>query len=132
MSDDWTDNLFKRGSHFLVEFALESSGAMPAREFLEQHEGGRHRRSRTKIVACVARLADTRPGEFRDAARFKPVDGEIYEFRADQLRLLCAYNGKGRLLLISGVVKKQNELRPEDIKRARRILQEHRQWDATN
>lgn len=126
MSGEDDDNLFKQGNHFLVEFAVDGERQMPARAFLDADHGPRHKRSCIRVVASVDRFADTRPGEFRDPARFKPVEGEIHEFRDDQVRVLCAYNGAGRLLLLDGVIKKKDDLRPADIKRAKRILAEHR------
>lgn len=76
----------------------------------------------------IERFASCQPGTFRDPQRFKPVGDGIHEFRDDQLRLLCAFDGKGRLLLLCGVVKKKDDLRPEDVERAKGILDAHRRW----
>ena len=88
--------------------------------------GSRHRRSFNRIAVTIDRFANTPPGQFRDPTRFKHVGGDIYEFRDDQVRVLCAYDGKGRMLLLDGVIKKRDELRHADIERAKRLLMEHR------
>lgn len=126
MIPEEAENEFCRGQFFSVVFAREASGREPAREFFETQHAARHAKSVLKVQVTVQRFASYAPGSFRDPGRFKPVEGGIHEFRDDQVRLLVAYDGKGRLLLLDGVVKKRDDLRPEDVERAKRVLQEHR------
>ncbi len=128
MSSGDAESEMVRGSFFGVLFARSADGSEPAKRFLEETRGDRHARSCKKLLVTIVRFASCQPGTFRDPQRFKPIGNEIHEFRADQLRLFCSYDGKGRLLLLCGVVKKQDELRPEDVARATRILDEHRAW----
>lgn len=128
MSSGDAEHEMVRGGFFRVVFARNSEGAEPAADFLAEARGDRHARSCKKLLVTITRFASCQPGTFRDPQRFKPVEDGILEFRADQLRLLCGYDGKGRLLLLCGVVKKKDDLRPEDVARATRILHEHRAW----
>lgn len=114
------------GQHFEVVFAGDTDGSEPARRFLDSAFVGRHNKSCKKILTTIHLFADTPRGGFRDPSRFKAVRGEIFEFRHDQIRLLCAFDGKGRLLLLHGVVKKKDDLRSQDIERAESILVAHR------
>ena len=104
------DACFVRGSNFSVFFVRDSGDSFPARDFLGAAVGSRHRRSFNRIAVTIDRFANTPPGQFRD----------------DQVRVLCAYDGKGRMLLLDGVIKKRDELRHADIERAKRLLMEHR------
>src|SRR4051794_40194305 len=81
---------------------------------------------RLKIMALFKRLADK--GDIASREHFKCLgkQGEgLWEFKHHQLRFLGDYRPGGRFIVAHGVRKKQDDLKPADIARAKRVLEEH-------
>ncbi|MED5370092.1 MAG: type II toxin-antitoxin system RelE/ParE family toxin [Myxococcota bacterium] len=120
------DDLFKAGRAVTLRFARDARGRLPAREFLDSlHQGKRRNTKVPNLLAKMERLADNGPDS--NEHHFKHLGDELYEFKAGNLRLACAWQEEGvLLLLLCGFVKKQQRTRPQDRQRALRILTEHR------
>ncbi len=119
------DDLFYDGRSVRVRFATTETGRSPARDFLDQVLLGKSRvNSARSLVAKIQRFADHGPTS--NEHHFKHLRGELYEFKAGQLRLLCAWEGDELVLLLNGFKKKQNSTRQQELARAERSLGEHR------
>lgn len=118
-------DLFYSGKAVRIRFARTERGALPAKEFLDAALSGKRRdRSARSLVAKMQRLADH--GPTNNEHHYKHLEGELYEFKAGQLRLLCAWEGGELVLLLNGFKKKQQGTRRQELERAQRILSEHR------
>jgi hypothetical protein len=107
------------GAKFRLVWAMEASGRMPARNFfLAQSDG-----DRAKLLALFKRLADF--GLINNREKFKKLEGELWEFKSFQLRILGAFRPDGIFLLAHGVRKKKDEHSKADLEAARRILRGH-------
>lgn len=101
-----------------VIWAEDASGGSPARDFFISLPVG----DQTKVMALLKRMAET--GQIQNREKFKKV-GDLFEFKSFQIRFIGDFR-VGRVFVVAhGVRKKRNELRPEDLARAQRILDEH-------
>ena len=81
-----------------------------------------------KVTGLLDRAANHWPILNRE--KFKKVDGAIFEFKSFQVRLLCFQQPPDLVVVTHGVIKKRDDLRPEDIRRAKDIMGEHEfRWD---
>ena len=109
------------GSWGTVEWAVDSRGRMPARDFFLQLGDG----DRAKVLALFNRLAQE--GRINNKEKFKSL-GErgagLWEFKSFQVRLLGDFRPGGRFLVAHGVKKKKDNLNAADIGTALRVLEE--------
>jgi hypothetical protein len=78
-----------------------------------------------KIVALLRRFADR--GEVQNREKFRLEEKPIYAFKSSQVRLLCFYlpdASKRTIVLTHGLIKKQDELPPPELIKAKRIYAE--------
>jgi hypothetical protein len=112
-----------RGPQFVLEWARDARGEMPGREFFV----GLDDSVAAKVLALFAALGTQ--GRISNRQKFKCLgeSGEnLWEFKpTSQVRILGDFRPGRRFLLACGVVKKQSDLRSEDIQKAKRILGEH-------
>lgn len=102
-----------------VIWATDAAGKMPARDFfLSQSQS-----DKAKLMALFKRIADM--GQIRNREKFKRVAADLWEFKSHQLRFLGDFRPGGIFVIAHGLRKKQDQLRTEDIEKARRILAEH-------
>ena len=107
-----------RGAMRTIAYAVRSNGSMPAKEFIESLDESDQR----KIVALFQRMADH--GTVPNPQQFKPVQGDIFEFKKHQIRVFC-FREQDSWLLTNGYKKKKNRLDRAEIERARRVRTEH-------
>ena len=91
---------------------------MPAKEFIE----GLSERDQRKILALFRRMADK--GNVPNTEQFKLVEGKIFEFKKQQIRVFC-FRKDDRWLLTNGYKKKRDKLDRSEIDRAQRVMREH-------
>jgi hypothetical protein len=110
-----------QGKFHTVELAVTANGRCPAKEFLN----GLSKEDREKILRVIKRLADK--GKFlTNREQFKKIEGEdFFEFKNFQIRMPCYFHRAGRLTLTHGFIKKEDRIKPEEIKRMKRIRDEH-------
>jgi len=107
------------GEKLKVEAVLNPDGKCPAQEFLdEQLESDRQ-----KIKALFFMVA-LKGNQFRNGEKFKKLDGEIFEFKSYQIRLLCFFHRGGRLIITHGLIKQTDNMRRGEIEKAERIRQQ--------
>lgn len=114
------------GPRITVEWAVDSKGSIPAREFyLELSKG-----DQAKVMALFRRLADF--GQISNREKFKrlgPKAGEkgrgLWEFKSGQIRLIGDFRPGSRFVVAQGTVKKADDLPKPDIEKAICILAEH-------
>lgn len=121
-----SSELIHRGKHYSIEFLIGLDGSVPAREFLDQFgEGNQQYRKKLRMMAQWQHFAESAPGSFTNADAFRKVRGDLFEFRAHQLRVLCFFEGR-RVLLACGEQKKTDELSSAVMTRAERLRDEWR------
>jgi hypothetical protein len=105
------------GTALSVLYAVGSDGASPAKEFVELQEI----KDQRKLAVLFQRMADV--GELRNREKFKKVEGDIWEFKSHQLRILCFRDGPN-WILTNGFLKKKDQIPPSELDRAQRIMSE--------
>lgn len=101
-----------------IEYAVRANGSMPAKVFIESLDESDQR----KIAVLFRRMAEH--GRVPNREQFKPVGGEIFEFKKHQVRVFC-FRKENRWLLTNGYKKKTARLNQNEIARAERIMTEH-------
>jgi phage-related protein len=106
-----------RGRVLEIWYLAEGDRAY-AREFVY---GELTRDEQNQIIRLVQRMANE--GEIRNVQQFRGLRGHanLYEFKRFQTRLMCFYDGPGRLVLTHGFKKKTDRTPPEEIERALRL-----------
>ncbi len=102
-----------------------ANGSMPAKEFVESLSQG----EQTKLAVLFKRMADT--GEIRNKEQYKKVEGDIWEFKRHQVRVMC-FQVRKRVILTHGFRKKANRTPRSEIERAKRIRAEHLRREGTH
>ena len=118
MSKDADSTIVVRGNLRTIEYAIRANGSMPAKEFIE----GLSEPDQAKILVLFRRMAEK--GNVPNREQFKLVEGKIFEFKKQQIRVFCFRKGD-RWLLTNGYKKKRDKLDRSEIDRAQRIMQEH-------
>jgi hypothetical protein len=113
---------FYRGNWGAVALAVLEDGSCPAREFIESLSEG----DLMKLLALLKRAADMGPININNREKFKKLENDLFEFKVFQIRIPCFYDGRS-IVLTHGFKKKQDDIPPAEIKRARRIKDESTQ-----
>jgi len=108
-----------------IQYAMCANGSMPAKEFVESLSQG----EQTKLAVLFKRMADT--GEIRNREQYKKVEGDIWEFKRHQVRVMC-FQVRKRVILTHGFRKKANRTPRSEIERAKRIRAEHLRREGTH
>lgn len=117
--------LYHRGRVRTLELLVLDDESVPARELLEPAGAP----SVVKLDALLGHYADLPLGSLMSREKFKKVEGTdgLFEFKSFQDRLFCALSSDQRVVLLCGVRKKQDKLRPSDVKRAVRLMERWRE-----
>ena len=111
------------GEWGVVEWAVDTSGRVPAREFFLTLKPT----DRAKIQALFNRLAEQ--GRIGTKERFKKLETRkgwaLWEFKSFQLRFIGGFSTAKAFVVAEGVRKKQDRHRARDLDRAVRILDVH-------
>lgn len=109
-----------RGRNFTIECLELPDGSCPAGEFLDGLENANRRR----LQVLFERLGEM--GKINNVELFKKLrDTEgIFEFKRHQIRIPCFFTRDKRVMLCFGVIKKKDDLKSEDIKRAERYAKQ--------
>jgi len=116
-----------RGSRFHIVFACGGNGKYEAEEFLDELKSDANGiRHYIALYSLFERMAET--GLIFNREQFKKVDGDIWEFKKFQCRVLGFFAVTGRGLkcffLTNGCKKKGDKLPPQVVERAKRIRSE--------
>jgi hypothetical protein len=60
----------------------------------------------------------------RSSEHFKKPDDDLFEFKAHQVRIFCAFRGKSILVLTHGIMKKKDKHDRKDMDRAKQLLKQ--------
>lgn len=114
------------GSWGTVEWGLNLEGEMPARDYYLHLEVS----DQAKILSLFRIFADR--GLIHNREKFKKLGNkakgegaELWEFKSFQNRFLGDYRPGGRFIIVHSVRKKGDDLRPPDIEKTVRALQEN-------
>jgi phage-related protein len=107
-----------RGQKIIV-WALASDGPCPARDFY----GALDERDQAKIQNLFDMMA--LQGRISNREKFKKIEGDLYEFKAGQLRMPCFFDAKNRIVVTHGFRKKSDDIPPSEIKRAQGVLRDY-------
>jgi phage-related protein len=111
--------VFYKGHYFTVECAIRKNGISESQGFLD----GLDRSLRAKIVRIIKRHADF--GRIRNKEHFRKVEGDIWEYKEFQRRILMYHCGPGHIALTHGFEKKGNKTPRNQIDRANQIMIEY-------
>lgn len=106
MSEAWTIDLLADGPR------------QPALDFLQSLKANRAAEYK-KIAARLDFAAKNGPP--RNIQQFrviKGVSGQLAEFKAGDVRIMCFFDGPQRIVLTHGFIKKRDKTEPEEIQRA--------------
>jgi phage-related protein len=109
------------GDRFTVEGAISANGECASKVFLDSLGDG----ERAKIYKIIKRLADF--GVIHNREQFKKVEGELWEFKEFQRRILMYYLPNRRIVLTHGFIKKGDRIPRAEIDRAQKIMHEYNQ-----
>ena len=99
------------------EYTMDS-GRCPIREFLESLTG-RHKEDGLALLSALREHGSTlRP------PRSKVVETGLFELRGHQIRIFYLFRPGRRIVLLDGIIKKQDEIPRDVLKRIRRYMQE--------
>lgn len=87
-------------------------GSCPAGEFLDELP----ERSRKKLDVIFEMLGDQR--QIRNKTKFKKVEDAVFEIKSHQVRIFCFFTSDRRLVLLYGLLKKQDRHKRKDIDKA--------------
>jgi hypothetical protein len=105
------------GAALRIEFYVSLAGETPAEEWLESQTAGKQE----KFAALFAWMGDQ--GKIWNERKFKHLTGsdQIFEFKADDGRVLCFFIFGKRLVLTHGFSKKGDKTPKGEIARAEAI-----------
>lgn len=110
-----------RGGVLTIAYALERSGHSPGAEFFN----GLGDIDQGKVLTLFRYLGDI--GRISNPEKFGKLQDNIWEFKSFQIRILCSFGSNRTVLITHGFMKKQQKTPPEEIIRAKRILEEDAQ-----
>lgn len=107
------------GQEFVVEFAIQLSGISDSYNFFQDLE----RKKKARILRVIKRYADF--GKINNREQFRKVEGDLWEFKNYQTRIIMYHCTRGVIALTNGFIKKGDRIPPAEISRANRIKQEY-------
>ncbi len=109
-----------QGDIFSIEFFVASDGSTPAEEWLDSQP----MKMQQKLAALFKMLGDV--GKIYNEQKFKHLTGtdQLFEFKADQGRVLCFFFVGKRVILTHGFLKKSDKTPKGEIERAEKMKTE--------
>jgi len=106
-----------KGEAFSIEFYVASDGTSLAQDWLESQP----LKMQQKFAALFVRLGDV--GRIFNEQKFKHLTGtdQLFEFKADQGRMLCFFCIGKRVILTHGFLKKGAKTPKKEIERTERV-----------
>lgn len=106
-----------KGEVFSIEFYIAEDGSCPAEEWLESQS----MKMQQKFAALFVMLGNA--GKIFNEQKFKHLTGtdQLFEFKADQGRVLCFFFIGKRVILTHGFLKKGNKTPKGEIERAEKL-----------
>ena len=98
--------------------ALETGPSCPAEDYIKSLQ----EQDKKKVLRLLEFAAENGPPINRQ--KFHKVQGDIYEFKSSQDRLLCFFQPNRVIVLTHGLRKKQDRLDKTEIERAERLREE--------
>ena len=102
-----------------VEDFETEAGGYPVRTFLRSLKG----RDLAEAIALI-KLAEER-GNRLQGPQSKALGSGLFELRGKQVRIFYVFAPGRRIVLLSGIVKKQDRIQPWEMTRARQLQAEH-------
>lgn len=106
-----------KGEIFSIEFFVATDGSCPAEEWLESQSS----KMQQKFAALFVMLGNV--GKIFNEQKFKHLSGtdQLFEFKADQGRILCFFFVGKRVILTHGFAKKSDKTPKGEIERAEKV-----------
>lgn len=114
-----TSEKILKGKVFSI-YAICKNNKCFIREFIDELNES----DKKKIFALLEWTADH--GAPKNEQKFKKVDDNLFELKANQVRIFCTFEKGKILLLISGFVKKKNKTPENEKNKAINLLNEYR------
>ena len=121
------EQIVVQGAARTIAYAVDASGSMPARDFLES--GSKGKRSPTpQELAGLKRLFElmAEKGSISNTEQFHKVRDKIFGFKKYQARV-AAFQDGDVWYLTHGFKKKKDKWQESEIDRAKRIQEQHLQ-----
>jgi phage-related protein len=99
--------------------AITVDGRCYVIEFIEQLELD----EQAKLLSLLERTADYGPP--RNTEKFKKLEGDIWEFKSYQVRILCFFDRGQIIIATHGFKKKRDKTPKREIERAERMREEY-------
>jgi hypothetical protein len=112
-------NVAYPGSRFTIEYAVLKDGSVPGREFL----AGQDSRWRAQLLRLYELMGDS--GSIRNPEKFSKLEGDFFEFKAYQIRMIFYFRRDRRVVITHGCIKKRDRINREELRRAARIKEEY-------
>ncbi len=129
---DGKEEILCEGQGARVVIAMFGRDRSPAGEFL-QHLAKKEQNEFDKLAALLERVAELGPQNYRNDEKVKQLGDGLFEFKSGQVRVFWCYGRavgeKRKVVLLNGVVKKQDRHRASDVKKAVNLMTE---WKARN
>ena len=110
---------------YAIEFYEDAKGRKPVREYIRELAQKKDKDSRIKADKIRDYIKALRKyGKALGEPHIKHLDGEIWELRPLQDRILFAAWHGNSFLLISHFVKKSQKTPPREIEKAKRLLKD--------
>lgn len=107
-----------QGTEWVVQDFERLRGDFPIRTFLGSLDG-----RNANDAAALLILLKARGNQLREP-RSKFVADNLFELRGHQIRMFYMFQPGRQIVLLEGVIKKQDKLEPEDVKRVKQYQQE--------
>ncbi len=97
-------------------FAFSENGKCYSVEFIDSLEPLQQK----KIMTLLKRCADYDIPN--NTEKFRKIDTDLWEFKADNVRIFCTFDKGKIILLANGFIKKSQKTPVNEIEKAKRIL----------
>ena len=90
------------GKFFKIQAIIEND-----RCYFKEFYDGLNESDKKKILALLKRIAEE--GPINNEEKFKKLEGDVWEFKSYQIRVLCGFSPGKVVLLTHGFIKKKQK-----------------------
>lgn len=105
-----------------VEYYRKLDGTVPVQDFIEELEG-KHLRDAVALIQLLGMFGNTL------RKKSKMVEMGLFELKGHQVRIFYIFRPGKRIILLDGIIKKQDEIPSEVLKRVRGYRREFESRD---
>jgi len=114
--------LFSDQAHKARIFEIVRNGKSTIEKFFDNELRKKRPHDFIRMMNLILRFAEQ--GQIRNREKFVHEVEQIYAFKENQVRVYCFFGKGNDLILCNGAIKKQDQARPEDLDKARKLRNE--------